>query len=84
MRSGSAACAAAARRLFLSEGIDYDIYNLFESTQASSIIDETRDAIAAATRNNVAIYAIDPRGLTGLGDTTIDVGFFAEQQSTPT
>jgi VWFA-related protein len=70
--------------LFLSEGIDYDIYNIFESSQASSIIDDTREAIAAATRNNVAIYAIDPRGLTGLGDTTIEVGGFADQQSTPT
>ena len=39
----------------------------------------TRDAIAAATRSNVSIYAIDPRGLTDLGDETIE-----SRQSLPT
>ena len=30
---------------------------------ASSVLLDTHDAIAAATRGNVSIYAIDPRGL---------------------
>ena len=50
--------------VLVSEGIDYDIYDLFGNNgAASTIIDATRDAIAAATRANVSIYAIDPRGL---------------------
>ena len=37
------------------------------------VIDATRDAVAAATRSNVAIYGIDPRGLTDLGDESIEI-----------
>jgi VWFA-related protein len=51
--------------LLVSEGISYDIYDIFNNRSASTIIDETRDAIAAATRSNVSVYAIDPRGLGG-------------------
>ena len=66
--------------LFVSEGIDYDIYDVIAPTgsthhDASSVLDATRDAIAAATRANVSIYGIDPRGLTNLGDETIEIGF---------
>src|SRR4029453_3340447 len=42
-------------------------------TGASMVLDATRDAIAAATRSNVAIYGIDPRGLTNLGDESIEI-----------
>jgi VWFA-related protein len=65
--------------LFISEGIDYDISDVFNNRSASSIMDETRDAIAAATRSNVSIYAIDSRGLTGFADDAIEVGTFADQ-----
>ena len=59
--------------VLVSEGIDYDIYNLFDNAGASStIIDSTRDAIAAATRGNVSIYAIDPRGLVTPGAELIE------------
>ena len=54
--------------LLVSEGISYDIYDIFNNRSASTIVDETRDAIAAATRGNVSIYAIDPRGLGGFED----------------
>ena len=64
--------------LFFSEGIDYDIYDAFNSS-ASSVLTDTREAIAAATRGNVSIYAIDPRGLTGLGDVDIAVDGYADQ-----
>jgi len=52
--------------LLIGEGIDY---NIFEATgvlgaTASSVLLDTQDAIASATRGNVSIYAIDPRGLT--------------------
>lgn len=52
--------------LLIGEGVDYDIFEatgLLGST-ASSVLLDTHDAIAAATRGNVSIYAIDPRGLT--------------------
>jgi VWFA-related protein len=55
--------------LLIGEGIDY---NIFEATgvlgsTASSVLLDTQDAIASATRGNVSIYAIDPRGLS-VGD----------------
>jgi VWFA-related protein len=56
--------------IFLSEGIEYNTYD-FNNRESSSIINGMRDAIAAATRSNVSIYAVDPRGLTTMGDTSI-------------
>jgi hypothetical protein len=38
-----------------------------EQLARSDIVDATRDAIAAATRANVSIYAVDPRGLATPG-----------------
>jgi VWFA-related protein len=72
--------------LFVSEGIDYDIYDMIASNgsnhqSASLVMDATRDAIAAATRSNVAIYGIDPRGLTDLGDESIEIGSFPDDTS---
>jgi VWFA-related protein len=51
--------------VFLSEGIDYNIENPLSDTftEASTVIDATKEMIAAATRANVAVYAVDPRGL---------------------
>ena len=50
--------------LLIGEGVDY---NIFEATgvlgsTASAVLLDTQDAIASATRGNVSIYAIDPRG----------------------
>jgi VWFA-related protein len=72
--------------LFVSEGIDYDIHDMIPGTGsthtgASMILDSTRDAIAAATRSNVAIYGIDPRGLTDLGDESIEIQSFPDDTS---
>ena len=55
--------------LLIGEGVDY---NIFEATgvlgsTASAVLLDTQDAIASATRGNVSIYAIDPRGLV-VGD----------------
>ncbi len=57
--------------VFFSEGIDYDISNPFENSYATTIVDETRDFIGAATRANVNVYSVDARGLTTLGDEGI-------------
>jgi VWFA-related protein len=67
--------------LLVSEGVDYDIYQPFAqntvggttSNDAGVVFNATRDAMVAATRANVAIYAVDPRGLTGFGDELIDI-----------
>ena len=56
--------------LLIGEGIDYNIYEatgVLGST-ASAVLLDTQDAIAAATRGGVSIYAIDPRGLTTAED----------------
>jgi VWFA-related protein len=69
--------------LFVSEGIDYDIHDIIASNGsnhlgASMVLDATRDVIAAATRSNVSIYGIDPRGLTDLGDESIEIQAFPD------
>ena len=66
--------------LFVSEGIDYDIHNVFENREASAILTASRDAVSAAIRGNVTIYGIDPRGLT-LGDDLMEIGGLPEDPS---
>jgi VWFA-related protein len=65
--------------LFISEGIDYDITDPFNNRSATTILDEMRGAIAAATRSNVSIYTVDPRGLTSGTDDAIETGIFGDQ-----
>jgi VWFA-related protein len=50
--------------VLFSEGIDYDTVNPFGAAHASDVRDEMQDAIAAATRANVVIYSVDPRGVS--------------------
>jgi hypothetical protein len=51
--------------LYVSEGIDYDIYTPFNlAPSGSTIVAEAQDAIGAAMRSNVNVYGIDPRGLS--------------------
>lgn len=59
--------------VLFSEGIDYDIYDVFEARDATAVMDSVRDAIGAATRANVAFYTIDPRGLTTMGDDAMEI-----------
>src|SRR5687768_13025467 len=54
--------------VFFSEGIDYDISNVFKNQFASDVREEMKTAIAGATRANVSFYAVDPRGLSGFED----------------
>ncbi|MEW6321349.1 MAG: VWA domain-containing protein [Acidobacteriota bacterium] len=64
--------------LYVSEGIDYDIHDVFENKEATSILAASRDAVAAAARGNVTIYGIDPRGLTQ-GDEGIEVASLPQE-----
>ena len=72
--------------VFFSEGIDYNIWdtmgpggvpvNPADATRRGDgtiLISRAQDAIAAATRANVNIYAIDPRGLTMAGGDAIEL-----------
>jgi len=59
--------------VLFSEGIDYDINDVFNNQDATTIMDATRALIASATRANVAVYGVDPRGLTTGGDDDIQV-----------
>ncbi len=68
--------------VFISEGIDYDIHDVFTNRDATTVLDSTRDAIGAATRSNVSIYAIDPRGLTAMGEEGIEIDSFPDDPTT--
>jgi len=59
--------------LFFSEGIDYQILDVFDSRDASAVLSATQDAISAASRANVNFYTIDPRGLHGMGDEIMEM-----------
>jgi VWFA-related protein len=72
--------------IFVSEGIDYNIWdnagpssttingvNVLSRGDGSLLVSEMRDVIAAATRANVSIYAIDPRGLHFPGDEAMQI-----------
>ena len=67
--------------VYFSEGIDYDINDVFNNRDATTIIDASRDAIAAATRANVSIYGIDVRGLGAGFDDGIEVQSFPDDPS---
>lgn len=62
--------------VLFSEGIDYDITDVMNNRDATNIIDSTRELIAAATRANVAVYGVDPRGLGGMALEGIEVQSF--------
>ncbi|HUR33496.1 MAG TPA: VWA domain-containing protein [Vicinamibacterales bacterium] len=70
--------------LLFSEGIDYDLNDVIRSydappSSASALLQDIRETIAMTARSNVSIYAVDPRGLATLGDDTIGVSSFADQ-----
>lgn len=72
--------------LLFSEGVDYDITDIIRgvdqrASQASIVLDDVREAVSAAARANVSIYAIDPRGLTDMGDDTIAFGSLGNQDN---
>jgi VWFA-related protein len=58
--------------VLFSEGIDYDIRDVINNAGASAVMQDSLDAIGSATRSNVAIYSIDPRGLSTLAGMGAD------------
>jgi VWFA-related protein len=67
--------------VLFSEGIDYDTVNVFASKYASEVRDEIQNAVAAATRANVSIYSVDPRGVTSGTEDLIDIPSFPQDGS---
>jgi VWFA-related protein len=67
--------------VYISEGVDYNLYDMFTGADPSNfnfenfnlIQQETWDTIAAASRSNVQIYPIDPRGLTTMAAESIEI-----------
>jgi VWFA-related protein len=67
--------------IYISEGIDYNLYDIFVGADRTVfqfetfnlIEQETWDTISAASRSNVQIYPIDPRGLTAMAQELIEV-----------
>ena len=68
--------------MLVGEGVDFDIHEAvgLAGSTASAVLLDTHDAIASASRGNVSIYAIDPRGLvTGAEDLITTSSTFPEQ-----
>lgn len=59
--------------VWFSEGIDYDVQNVFGPGSATLIREEMHAAIAAATRAGVSFYGVDPRGVGAGLDQIIDI-----------
>ena len=71
--------------VYISEGISYSTTNFEEWREISGnarvgvpMEGALRDAITAASRANVSIYSIDPRGLTNMGDTSMEINYVPE------
>jgi VWFA-related protein len=62
--------------VFFSEGINYDVTNPIQNTHATDVQREIRDLVAAATRANVNVYSVDPRGVTTGMEDAIEIGSF--------
>jgi VWFA-related protein len=58
--------------VLFSEGIDYDIRDVINNAGASSVMQDSQDAIGAATRANVSVYSVDPRGLSAMAGMGAD------------
>jgi len=71
--------------VYLSEGVDFNMYDIFTGGDPTNfnfenfnmIQTETWDTVAAASRSNVQIYAVDPRGLTAMAQEDIEIGGLA-------
>ena len=71
--------------IYISEGVDFNLFDIFAGGDPSRfsfenfnmVQTETWDTVAAASRSNVQIYAVDPRGLTTMAQEDIEIGGLA-------
>jgi VWFA-related protein len=67
--------------IFISEGLDYSEKDTSAAMQLPSLdfrgtslmLDQVSDALSAATRGNVSIYALDPRGTMTIGADAVEL-----------
>ena len=67
--------------VFFSEGVNYDVTDPFNNPHATDVQHEIQDLIAAATRANVNIYSVDPRGVTTGMEDAIEIGSLPSDNS---
>jgi VWFA-related protein len=67
--------------VLFSEGINYDTVNAIQNRYATDIQQAMNNLIAAATRANAIIYAVDPRGVTSGMEDAIDISSFPTDNS---
>jgi hypothetical protein len=60
--------------VFFSEGLNYDLIDAINNPHTTDVQHEMRDFIAAATRGNVSVYTVDPRGLSSGMEDGIAIG----------
>src|SRR5687767_7101902 len=71
--------------IYISEGADYNVFDIFTGGDPSNfnfenfnmIQTETWDTVSAASRSNVQIYSVDPRGLSTTAQEDIEIGGLA-------
>jgi VWFA-related protein len=69
--------------LLFSEGVEMPMSEVFGNIHTpTDVVGAIKDAITAAARSNVSIFALDPRGLTGLIAENIDVSGSGSQETT--
>ena len=55
--------------VFFSEGLNYNVTDPINNPHATDVQREIRDLVSSATRGNVNVYSVDPRGVvTGMED----------------
>jgi VWFA-related protein len=55
--------------VLFSEGLNYDLVDAVSNAHTTDVQAELRSFVAAATRGNISVYPVDPRGLaTGMED----------------
>src|SRR4051812_21715807 len=62
--------------VYFSEGVNYNLADPINNPHATDVQRELRDLVAAATRANVNVYSVDPRGVTTGMEDAIEIGSF--------
>jgi VWFA-related protein len=62
--------------VYFSEGVNYNVTDPFNNPHATDVQREIRELVAAATRANVNVYSVDPRGVTTGMEDAIEMGGF--------
>jgi VWFA-related protein len=60
--------------VMFSEGLNYDLVDAVNNAHTTDVQAELRSFVAAATRGNVSVYTVDPRGLTTGMEDAIEIG----------